>query len=230
MKPESEPPAIITIDGPAGSGKSTIGELLARRVGYLYFDTGVMYRAVTLAALQQGQDYRNGARMEDLARQIQIDVQPPGIQDGRQYTVLVDGNDVTWDIREPEVDQTVSIVSRHPGVRVELIRQQRIIGHRGKVVMVGRDIGTIVIPDAPLKIYLHTSLRERARRRHAELSAKGTNTLLEQVQADIARRDELDDHVMQPASDALVLDTETCAPHECVDWIISQFQTTRNLE
>lgn len=223
MKPESEPPAIITIDGPAGSGKSTIGELLARCVGYLYFDTGVMYRAVTLAALQRRQNYQNGAKMEDLARQITIDVQPPGVQDGRQYTVLVDGNDVTWEIREPEVDQTVSIVSRHPGVRVELIRQQRIIGHRGKVVMVGRDIGTIVIPDAPLKIYLNTSLRERARRRHTELSAKGASIPLEQVQADIARRDELDDHVMQPASDALILDTETCRPHECVDWIISQF-------
>lgn len=216
-------PTVITIDGPAGTGKSTLGELLAQRLGYLYFDTGVMYRAVTLVALQQQQDCENSMDMEQIAHQVTIDVVPPTQNDGRQYTVLVDGTDVTWDIRSPLVDRHVSIVSRHAGVRAELIRQQRNIGNRGKIVMVGRDIGTVVFPDAPLKLYLQTSLEERARRRLRELLASGHAVSLDQVQAALAHRDALDSHVLLPAHDAVILHTDTLSPSEGVDSIIALF-------
>jgi len=219
-------PSIITIDGPAATGKSTLGEMLAQRLDYLYFDTGVMYRAVTLVALQQKQDCHDSIAMERLAQQTSIDVVSPTEHDGRQYTVLVNGKDVTWDIRTPDVERFVSLISSHPSVRTELIRQQRIIGERGEVVMVGRDIGTIVMPDASLKIYLQTSLEERACRRLIDQHAKGYEVTLEQVKADIARRDELDQHVMQPASDALILNTDMITPIEGVDWIIAHFDTS----
>jgi cytidylate kinase len=218
-------PSLIAIDGAAGTGKSTLGALLAQRLGYLYFDTGVMYRAVTLVAVQQKLDCTDSTRMENLAHEVAIDVVPPTMEDGRQYTVLVNGTDVTWDIRSPNVEQHVSLVSRHPGVRAELIRQQRLIGQRGKVVMVGRDIGTVVMPDAPLKIYLTTSLEERARRRYAEAQAKpdSASPSLEHIQADLARRDKLDSHVLQPARDALLLQTDTLSPAASADWVIAQF-------
>lgn len=217
-------PSVITIDGPAGSGKSTMGELLARRLGYTYFDTGIMYRAVTLLALQRQLNCDDGRAMEELAHNTHIEVHPPTQEDGRQYTVLVDGDDVTWEIRQPEVDRNVSLVSRHPGVRAELIRQQRIIGQRGNVVMVGRDIGTIVMPDAPLKVYLQTSLRERARRRLHEQRAHDPHTSLEHIETEMARRDALDQHVMQPASDAIILHTDNLSPDEEVERIVALFE------
>lgn len=225
-------PSLITIDGPAASGKSTLGELLARRLGYTFFDTGVMYRAVTLSALQQQLDCSDAGAMEHLARAIRIDVLSPTKTedggDGRPYTVLVDMQDVTWSIRSAEVDRHVSLVSRHAGVRTELIRQQRSIGQRGRMVMVGRDIGTVVFPDAPMKIYLETSLEERARRRLADLRSKDPkdpdpSLSLEQVEADLSRRDALDRHVLFPANDALIIHTDTCSPAEEVERIMSLF-------
>lgn len=218
-------PPLIAIDGPAGTGKSTLGELLAERLGYLYFDTGVMYRAVTLVALQRQYDCADAQAMEELAHCIHIDVVAPTEDDGRQYTVLADGQDITWAIREPEVEHYVSLVAKHPGVRTELIRQQRVIGKRGKVVMVGRDIGTIVAPDAPLKIYLQTTLAERARRRFIADQARGKQVSLEAIEADLARRDALDQHVLYPASDARLLSTDSLTPLNGVDWIIAQFAT-----
>jgi cytidylate kinase len=217
-------PHVITIDGPAGAGKSTLGELLARRIGYLYFDTGVMYRALTLQALRDGYNLHDAAALEQLAHAIRIDVVPPTVDDDRQYTVLVNGNDVTWELRSPEVDRHVSLVSSYPGVRAELIRRQREIGLRGQVVMVGRDIGTRVMPDAPLKIYLQASLEARARRRLHDQQRQGLAPTLEQVQAEVARRDALDQHVMAPASDALVLSSDNITPENEVDWILAQVQ------
>src|SRR5262245_2943812 len=155
----------ITIDGPAGAGKSTLGELLARRLGYLYFDTGVMYRAATWAVLRHGVDPYNEEATAALARALDIELLPPTDSDGRQYKVLVDGQDITWELRFPEVERLVSLVASYPAVREVMRAQQRKIGLRGQIVMVGRDIGRIVLPEAALKIYLEASLDERARRR-----------------------------------------------------------------
>lgn len=215
-------PSVIAIDGPAGAGKSTLGALLAARLGYLYFDTGVMYRALALAALSAGLDLDDADALEALARRIRIEVIPPEQNDGRQYTVLLDGEDVTWAIREPAVERSVSRAARFPAVRSEMVRQQQQIGRRGRIVMVGRDIGTVVMPEAELKIFLEASLDERARRRAAEQQARSADTPLDQVRAEMARRDELDRHVMQPAPDALVVATDGLSPAEEVEWIMEQ--------
>lgn len=219
-------PSVITIDGPASSGKSTLGELLAQQLGYVYFDTGVMYRAVTLVAQQHDIDLHDGEALTRLAQQVTIDVVAPTQQDRRQYTVLADGLDVTWSIRTPAVDRAVSLVSSYPGVRAELIRQQRTIASHGGVVMVGRDIGTVVMPDAPLKLYLMASLEERARRRQNDLQARGQVVSLEQVCADLARRDEGDTHVMHPAPDAVQLSTDTNTPEELAAHVLTLLQGT----
>lgn len=218
------PPLVITIDGPASSGKSTVGELVARKLGFVYFDTGVMYRTVTLAACQMGLDLHDAAALEHLAQRLQIEVLTPTVQDGRQYTVLADGQDVTWSLRSPTVDANVSLVSQYAGVRAELIRQQRAIGQRGRVVMVGRDIGTIVMPDAPLKVYLTASLEERARRRVKDQQGQGQASTVEQVCADLARRDALDKHVMDAAPDALVLNTDGLTPAAAVAWVLARWE------
>src|SRR5215471_12906704 len=191
-------PRHIAIDGPAGSGKSTVGELLARRLGYLYIDTGAMYRAVAWLALQKGVNTTDGPALASLAEHAGIIISHPHIDDGRQYTVTVRGQDVTWDIRSAEVTRIVSIVSAHPEVRSILIAQQREMAqqHDG-TVMVGRDIGAVVLPNADLKIYLTASLQERARRRYSELVERlgqydATLPEIEEVLADIQRRDEID--------------------------------------
>jgi cytidylate kinase len=218
-------PAVITIDGPAGAGKSTLGALLAEYLGYLYFDTGVMYRALTLVVLRAGLDLTAEEALEALAAQVRILVVPPTVADGRHYTVLVDDEDVTWAIRDPAVERNVSQVARHPGVRRELIRQQRAIAQGGRVVMVGRDIGTIVMPDAELKLFLETSLDERARRRTDERRSTGTALPLPVVRADLARRDNLDQHVLYPASDAVVLHTDGMNPADELAWVINYLQS-----
>jgi len=204
-------PSTIAIDGPAASGKSTIGELLARRLGYLYFDTGVMYRAVTWAALERGIPIEDEAAVTSLAERLCIDVTPPTTNDGRQYTALADGVDVTWAIRTPEVDANVSPVSAYPGVRRALVAQQRRMAAGGRVVMVGRDIGTVVLPDADLKLYLDASVEERARRRWREMRARGEEAGYELVLASMRCRDEIDSRraasPLYVADDAVVLDT-----------------------
>ncbi len=214
-------PAVIAIDGPAGAGKSTLGALLAARLGYLYFDTGVMYRALTLVALRAGLDLHDRAAVEDLATRVVIEVAPPTQDDGRPYTVLADGDDVSWPIRSPEVERHVSLVAGYPGVRRELVRQQQVIGQRGRVVMVGRDIGTVVMPGADLKIFLQASLDERARRRANEVRDLPDPPPVTQVRENLARRDDLDHHVMHAASDAVVFSTDDLSPEEEVAWIMA---------
>ncbi len=204
-------PSIITIDGPAASGKSTLGERLARALGYTYFDTGVMYRAVTWVAIKRGIPIEDEEAITALAEELEIDVTAPTVDDGRQYTVYADGEDVTWDIRRPEVDKAVSPVSAYPGVRRALTAKQRQIGLRGRIVMVGRDIGTVVLPEADLKIYLDASVEERARRRRKELAERGKVLPFEEVLEIIRRRDAIDSNrkvaPLKPAEDAVIIDT-----------------------
>lgn len=221
----------IAIDGPAASGKSTIAQALAAELGFLYFDTGVMYRATTLAALRAGISAADEARVTELAELIRIDVQPPGVEDGRQYDVLLDGEDVTWQIRTGEVDSNVSQISAYPGVRRAMTEQQRQIGKRGRVVMVGRDIGTVVLPEADIKIYLDASVEARARRRYEELVARGEQVDLEQVLRATAARDEIDstrEHApLKAAEDAVILDSTELEIPQVVERALEIVRTRR---
>jgi cytidylate kinase len=205
-------PLIIAIDGPSASGKSTIAEVMARELGYLFFDTGLMYRAVTLAALDKLHAVDDEGLVSELARAVEIDVRPSSVADGRKCDVLVDGRDVTWDIRKPEVEAHVSQVSAYPKVREAMTIQQRKIGQRGKVVMVGRDIGTVVFPEAELKIFLDASVEERARRRYEENAQRGDPLNYEDILAAMRRRDKIDSTraiaPLKAAADAVWVDTD----------------------
>lgn len=187
-----------------------MGRLLAQRLGYLYFDTGVMYRAATWAALEHHVPIENEVAVTELAERLAIDVQPPAIDDGRQYTVLADGVDVTWLIRSGEVEAQVSPVSAYVGVRRAMVAQQRRVASGRCVVMVGRDIGTVVLPEADLKIYLDASVEERARRRWLELKGRGRETKYAVVLSSMRRRDEIDSHravsPLRIADGAIVVD------------------------
>jgi CMP/dCMP kinase len=202
---------VIAIDGPAASGKSTIAEMLAQHLHYLYFDTGVMYRAVTLAALRKYGAVNDEEQVSALAEQAQIDVRQPTQADGRKYDVLMNGQDITCEIRSPEVDANVSQVSAYPAVRRAMTEQQRRIGLRGSVVMVGRDIGTVVLPEAGLKLYLDASVEERARRRHLEVTLRGESTNFDDILTSLRRRDLIDSTralaPLKPAEDAVILQT-----------------------
>lgn len=205
------PPSIIAIDGPAASGKSTLGLNVAEALGYLFFDTGVMYRAVTWVALDRDIDVSDEAKVAALAEEMPIDVAPASKSDGRACDVLVAGKDITWETRLPVVDANVSVVSAYPGVRAALSRQQRRIGQRGRIVMVGRDIGTVVLPEADLKIYLDASAQERARRRFNEMTARGANVNYEDILARVIERDRIDSTrdvaPLKAAADAVVIDS-----------------------
>ncbi|KPL77881.1 cytidylate kinase [Ornatilinea apprima] len=218
-------PKHIAIDGPAASGKSTVAEIVAHQIGYLFFDTGVMYRAVTLASLQRLNGVNDEKAVSDLAEAIDIDVRPPSVQDERKYDVLVDGVDVTWDIRKPEVDANVSRVSAYAGVRKAMTAQQRKIGERGQVVMVGRDIGTVVLPDAELKVFLDASVEERARRRYDEVQHRNQPEPYEQILQAMKKRDEIDSTrdlaPLCPADDAHILNTEGMTIQQVVDAILA---------
>jgi cytidylate kinase len=205
-------PSTIAIDGTAASGKSTVGELLARSLEYLYFDTGVMYRAVTWATLDRAIDVDDVEAVCRLAETLRIEVKPDGPDDGRQHTVLADGQDVTWDIRSPAVEAAVGRVSSYPRVRIALIEQQRRIAKPGSIVMVGRDVGTVVLPEADLKIFMRASVEERARRRYKDALAQGKPADLDEILAAIRERDRQDREKpispMVPAADAIIIDTD----------------------
>lgn len=224
-KSSSTQPSVIAIDGPAASGKSTIGLRLARELGYLFFDTGVMYRAITWLALERNIDVHQEAEITALAQEAQIDVAPASKPDGRVCDVFINGRDVTWEIRTRRVDANVSIVAAYAGVRQALSLQQKRIGERGRVVMVGRDIGTVVLPDADLKIYLDATAGERARRRYEEIVARGGtpdyNAILERVM----ERDHIDSTrdvaPLRPAEDAIVLQSDNLTVDEVFEKVLT---------
>jgi cytidylate kinase len=213
----------IAIDGPAASGKSTVAGELAKRLNYVYLDTGVMYRAVTWAALQRDIPINDEEAVTEVARALQIEVEPPTSGDGRLYTVKAESQDITWAIRTPAVNRHVSRVASYKGVRQALTEQQRRIGQQGGVIMAGRDIGTVVLPDAPVKIYLDATPEERARRRHEEMLERGESATYDEVLAEIRERDRLDStrdvSPLRPADDAVVIDSTTMAIEEVVDTI-----------
>jgi CMP/dCMP kinase len=224
MFPTQNQPFIIAIDGPAASGKSTVGEAVSRRLGFLYFDTGAMYRAVTQAALARDIAISDEPAVGKLAEAIHIDVTAPHLDDGRQYTVLVDGEDVTWQLRTSEVDDNVSEVSAYPVVRAALTGQQRRVAAQGRVVMVGRDICTVVMPEAPLKIYLDASPEERARRRWEELEQRGQDSHFESILSAIRARDAYDSTrkvaPLRVAQDAIIVNTDGMSGQQVVDEVL----------
>lgn len=214
----------IAIDGPAASGKSTLAKKLASKLGYLYFDTGVMYRAVTLAALRHGVPVGAEEAVSDIAQKLDLDVRPPSVKDGRQYDVIMDGEDVTWEIRSPEVDRNVSQVSMYAGVRDAMTKLQREIGARGAVVMVGRDIGTVVLPDADLKIYLDASVEARARRRFEECVSRGESPEYDDILEGMRKRDRIDSTrelaPLRPASDATIINNTSLSVEQALEEVL----------
>jgi cytidylate kinase len=217
------PISTIAIDGPAGSGKSTIGSALAARLGFLYFDTGVMYRCVALATFKHEINPQDEAAVSALAERIGIAVRPPDRRDGRQYTVLLDGEDVTWALRGKDVESRVSIVAAYPAVRSAMVAQQRIVAGQGRIVMVGRDIGTVVLPKADVKIYLTASAVERATRRHEELLARGHASNFEDVLAGVRQRDATDSQratsPLRPANDAYTFDSTGMSVAQAIEGV-----------
>ena len=221
-------PSIIAIDGPAASGKSTLGRRLAEALGYLFLDTGVMYRAVTWAVLQQGVDVHDELAVTRVAEQTLIDVKPASEPDGRTSDVIVAGRDVTWETRRPEVEANVSLVSSYRGVRFAMSGQQRRIGQAGRIVMVGRDIGTVVLPEADLKIYLDATPEERARRRHQQDEERGAAVPYDETLKKVQERDRIDSTrdiaPLRAASDAVILDSDKLSADEVFQRVLKLCQ------
>ncbi|HJV46537.1 MAG TPA: (d)CMP kinase [Bacillota bacterium] len=197
----------IAIDGPAGAGKSTVAQLTAKRLGFTYIDTGAMYRALTLAALTHGIPLDDERRVGELLNQITIDLR----QDPNGQRVVLNNQDITREIRDPEISRNVSIVAKHPAVREKMTILQRRLAVAQNVVMDGRDIGTHVLPQAEVKIFLTASIEERAIRRYKELIEKGHQPVLEELKEEILLRDRLDSErevaPLRPAEDAIIVDT-----------------------
>jgi cytidylate kinase len=183
-------PVVLAIDGPAGAGKSTVAEQLARELGYFYFDTGALYRAVSVCTLDNAMDPSDEAALERIVGDIDIQVRPASIDDGRQIDVFLQGRDVSHAIRTPEVDAIVSRVAASPSVRAGLIDLQRRQIQGTGTILAGRDIGTVVCPDADLKIYLTASSTERAQRRLAQVG--GSPDQLVEMESLIVERDRKD--------------------------------------
>jgi len=216
----------VAIDGPSGAGKSTVGHVLAQRIGAAFVDTGLMYRALTLAALDRGIDIDDGATLGALVDACLIEVQRPRPeQTDRLETVLLDGRDVTMQVREPQVDRAVSAVSRHADVRDAMLGVQRAAAARGDAVMVGRDIGTVVLPDATLKVYLTADAEMRAARRAVEM---GVPHRADAYLEEIRRRDAADaGRAVAPLripAGALILDTGELDVDACVEVIVARLE------
>lgn len=219
---------IITIDGPSGSGKSTLAREVAKRLGYLYLDTGAMYRALALKALRKGVSLADSRKLTALARQSRIAFR---VDPGHRLRVLLDRADVTEPIRMPQVSEAASRVATVPGVRKALVAQQKGLGLRGRVVAEGRDTGTVVFPKAPLKIFLTATLEERSRRRLNDLRAQGHPSSFAQVLRDLKSRDRRDrersDSPLRCPPDAIRIDNSKLKGSQVVDKIVDYVRSSQ---
>ncbi len=215
----------IAIDGPAGAGKSTIAKMIAEKLNILYIDTGAMYRAITYLALQNDIACTDEKALSKLAQESEIMLIRSC--EGKQLVVCNDV-DITEEIRDPEISNNVSLVARHEGVRKELVKKQQNLARQHDVIMDGRDIGTVVLPDAECKIYLTASLEERASRRYKEIRTKGYRESYEDIKKDLEERDFLDKNrdvaPLRPALDAVVLDTTNLSQEQVVSAILKIYQ------
>lgn len=212
---------IVAIDGPAGAGKSTVARGVAERLGYLYIDTGAMYRAVAWRVIQEGIAISDHPKIAALANRLDIHFE----KIGEDQHILADGEDVTQAIRTPEATRLSSPVSAIKGVRKRLVDLQRKMGEQGGIVMEGRDIGTVVFPNADVKVFLTASATERARRRTEELRAKGIEADMEQIAAEIAERDLRDSsrtHApLKQAPDAVLIETDPLTLDQVIDAVVA---------
>ncbi|NLV36927.1 MAG: (d)CMP kinase [Clostridiaceae bacterium] len=218
----------IAIDGPAGAGKSTVAKAVAKDMNIIYLDTGAMYRAVALKAIQSGFDTRDQVVLEALVKDIDIRIE----HDGNEQRIFLDGKDVSGDIRTAEVSIGASNVAVNPAVRIKLVELQRKIAKDNDVVMDGRDIGTYVLPDARHKFFLTASIEERAKRRYYEMIGKGMSDItISQIEKDISYRDKNDSSrafaPLSKASDAIEIDTTSLSEQEVVDCVLSHI-TNKN--
>ena len=211
--------SVIAIDGPVASGKTTVGLNLARELGYRLVDTGMMYRAITWLALHEGVDILEEEAVTTLARLAQIELGQPTKEGNPRLSI--NGLDITNELRSPEVDRNVSLVSRVAGVREAMVRRQRELAGEGNLIMLGRDIGTVVLPDAPLKVYLDASARERAHRRRLELLENGVDRPEQEIFEELEQRDEMDRNrhasPLRPAEGAIIIVTDGLSLEEVVD-------------
>lgn len=223
----------IAIDGPAASGKSSVGLELSRRLGFLFLDTGVMYRAVTCASLNKGIDMNDESRISQLASELLITIKHPAPGEGYLHEIYVDGEDISRKITEQKVNDHVSQVSKYRGVRQSLTLQQQKIARDGNIVMVGRDIGTVVLPDAKFKFFLSASVEERAKRRHREVIEKDGNSDFNEIRQNIITRDKIDSTrelaPLAAAEDAVVINTDNKSIQEVVDEILSIVKPDRKI-
>ena len=218
----------IAIDGPVASGKTVVGSLLANQLEWHFLDTGSMYRGITWAALNKHIDLNDHKRLTELA--YETNIEPVSSQTG--IRLLIDKNDVTDKLRSPEVESVVSIIAKIASLRVALVEKQRGLGRKGKIVMIGRDIGTVVLPDAILKIFLTASIETRATRRHTELVTSGRNITYHNVLEDLLKRDRIDtERLHSPlkyAADSIVVNTDQLTIQDTNNKILSLLRNSAN--
>lgn len=222
-------PSVIAVDGPAGSGKSTVSYRLAQRLGYMFVDTGVFYRAMTLLALRKEVPLDDAIALGAMTHDAEVDIRPEADAD-RQYSVWIDSEDVSDLLRSASVEQYVSLVAAVPSVRHELMHVQRRAAAKGKIIMAGRDIGTVVLPDADIKFYIDATIAERARRRYNQKVAGGETVSIADIEANLRQRDEIDTHrdisPLRQAEDAVYILTDNMGIEAVVEAMFQYVQAS----